>query len=115
MSVSIVQGPGLDMDAILQGGDQFMARLKQFQESKQAAEHALNDLNLGNGAAAAKDEAYRQLELAKQEAANIRNAAMADASRVRDSVKRMEGRDRKRRESRKSAGGKPCRSGEAKA
>jgi hypothetical protein len=83
--VSITSGAP-DLDAIISGGAEFVARLKTFQEQKAAAENAINDLHLGNGARAALDEASRHLESAKQEASDIRNAAAADARKVRDSV-----------------------------
>jgi hypothetical protein len=83
--VSVTSGAP-DLDAIVAGGQPFVDRIAQFQANKQAAEEAYSRLGIGQNAVALRDEAARLVEQAREEAAGIKNAAIADAAKTRDSV-----------------------------
>jgi hypothetical protein len=80
MGMSIDQGSNVDLQAILAGGADFMDRLERFNSAKQAADAAVANLNLGKAALEARDEASRQLDAAKEEAAAIKQQAVANAT-----------------------------------
>lgn len=74
MSVSIVQGPGLDMDAIVAGGPDLIRRMTDFKEQRDAAVQALADLQLGRQVTEARDELARdRAAFEAQKAADIAN------------------------------------------
>ena len=60
MSVSVTEG-NANLDAIMAGGDEFLARLQTFREAKANHDRAFADLGLGRDAKAALDEAQRVL------------------------------------------------------
>jgi hypothetical protein len=82
MGVSIVEGGNnnADLNAILQGGQQFMDRLAQHQAAKQAADEAYSKLGIGQNAAAEMDRAARMVGEAKAEADAIRQQELEKAT-----------------------------------
>lgn len=68
-----------DLEAIYQGGDFFLDRMKAMADARDAAKKALDALNLGNDIAAARTQAQALLDAA--------TAATADAAQVVDDAK----------------------------
>ena len=68
MSVSAGSG-GLDLDTIVSGGAAFVQRLAEFQIAAAAYKKSLDDLNLGQSAQQAYDEAQALLAQARRSAA----------------------------------------------
>jgi hypothetical protein len=91
MTVSVTEGhSNVDLDAIVAGGDAFMARVKTLQQEKAAHGAALKALNIGNdavaamrGAQAREQQAIKLVEEAKLEAEAIMAAATARAEKLR--------------------------------
>jgi hypothetical protein len=65
--VSITSGPGIDIDAVVSGGPEFIQRMSDFKSAKEAFEKSLADLALGKQAREALDEASRIRDQAKAE------------------------------------------------
>jgi hypothetical protein len=86
MGMSLDQGPNVDLQAILAGGADFMKRLQDWNTAKEEHERALADLNLGQSARGAMDEASRQLEAAKAQAADIEAQSIAKATAQQKSL-----------------------------
>jgi cell division septum initiation protein DivIVA len=87
MSVSITSGNNADLSAIISGGDEFLKRVKTYQEAKKKAEEAQEKLNLGKDVvkamadAQAKEQAATDaLREAKEQAAKIIEEANKAAS-----------------------------------
>jgi hypothetical protein len=80
--VSITSGGnnGFDAPAILAGGAEFLARLQEFTDRKNAADAAYARLGIGENVAAEMDKAARMTSDAKAEADSIVNQAMQDAA-----------------------------------
>jgi hypothetical protein len=75
-------GEGLDLNAVVQGGEPFVKRVRDFQAAATAYQKALDDLNLGKSAVEANNAAHRLLNEAKakraEDLANLEKE-MADA------------------------------------
>lgn len=98
--VSISEGGNIDLDAIIQGGDAFLERIKAIKVAKDEFNQAFENLNLGKSAAAAladaqttvanavtsadeiKAEAEKLLADARNEAASIVPAAQTEADQI---------------------------------
>jgi len=63
--MSVSSGP-TELDTIAAGGENFLARMREFQSAKSQAESALNDLALGRSVKAAWDEAASKAKEAEQ-------------------------------------------------
>ena len=90
MSVSAGSG-GLDLDTIVSGGAAFVQRLAEFQIAAAAYKKSLDDLNLGQSAQRAYDEAQALLAQAKakiQAAEGEAERTVADARRRADKFDR---------------------------
>jgi hypothetical protein len=87
--VSITSGAP-DLDAIIAGGADFMARMQSFKEARDAAQQSLADLNLGKDARAAHDEAQRVLGEAKAKRDADLSALLVEITNTRASVKDWE-------------------------
>jgi hypothetical protein len=85
--VSITSGsPGVDLDAIIRGGDEYMKRVAEFRAAQQAAEDARTRLGIANNVLELRDQASRHLSEAQQQADAIKNQALQDASRAQKSL-----------------------------
>jgi hypothetical protein len=68
MGVSIDQGSNVDLSTIAAGGAEFVKRLQDFTDRKNAADAAYERLGIGKDAAAEQDKAARMVSEAKVEA-----------------------------------------------
>jgi hypothetical protein len=85
--VSITSGsPGVDLDAIIRGGDSYMQRVKEFREAQQAAEDARSNLGIARNVVELRDQASRHLSEAQQQAEQIKDQALQDAARAQKSL-----------------------------
>jgi hypothetical protein len=80
MGMSIDQGPNVDLNLVLQGGQAFLDRVQQFKDAQDAAEQARANLGIGKEVVALRDEAARLVSQAKEEAEGIKNAALTKAA-----------------------------------
>jgi hypothetical protein len=81
--VSISEGgSGLDVAAVLKGGDEFMKRLQAFKDAKDAADQAYQRLGVGTNAAAEMDKAARMVSEAKLEADAVSAQALEKATKT---------------------------------
>jgi hypothetical protein len=80
VSITSGGGGGYDASAILTGGKEFLERLQQFTDAKNAADQAYERLGVGKNAAEQMDLAGRMVADAKGEAESIKNQAMQDAA-----------------------------------
>ncbi len=87
--VSIDSHSNIDLDAIVSGGDAFMARVKALQQAKSDASDALDSLSIGRDvveamrdAQAKEAAAMKMVEDAKAEAASIIAVAQAGAAEI---------------------------------
>jgi hypothetical protein len=81
--VSISEGnSGLDVAAVLKGGDEFMRRLQAFQDAKAAHDAAYERLGIGRNAAAEMDKAARMVNEAKAEADKVSAEALEKATKT---------------------------------
>jgi hypothetical protein len=85
--VSILSGGGnVDLDSIIKGGDQYMARVKEFREAQAAAEDAREKLGIAKDVIAMRDHAARAIEQAKEESAALKNNALQEAQRAQTAL-----------------------------
>jgi hypothetical protein len=85
--VSITSGGGsIDTAAVLAGGQQFLDRLRQFEEARVAAETAREQLGIGRDVVALRDQAARHVESAREEAEKIKADALARATKEQKSL-----------------------------
>lgn len=91
MSVSVTEHTNVDLDALVAGGDAFMARVKALQQAKVDHAAALDALNIGRDAVAAMQNAQQReqtalnlIEQAKKDAQDLIAAASADAEKIRN-------------------------------
>ena len=89
MSLSAGTTANTDLDAIVTGGDAFMARLKEFKDAKAESEAALANLRLGTDVVRAMQDvqtreqaALDALATAKEEADKIGTEARAEADSI---------------------------------
>jgi colicin import membrane protein len=81
--VSITEGgSGLDVATVLSGGPEFMARLQQWKEAKDAHDAAYERLGIGTNAAAEQDRAARMVNEAKAEADKVSAEALEKAAKT---------------------------------
>lgn len=91
MGVSINEGGGnVDLDAIVAGGDAFLARIKTLKEAKEDADASLAALKLGTDLAAKQREvqeheqaALQKVQDAKSDAATLVEQGRADAAALK--------------------------------
>lgn len=88
--VSISESNNIDLDAIVAGGDDFMARVKTLQQAKSDSAAALDALNIGRDVVAAMQDAQAReaqalklVEQAKADSENVIAAATAQADKIR--------------------------------
>jgi hypothetical protein len=78
--MSIDQGPNVDLNLVLQGGQAFLDRVQQLKDAQAGAEQARADLGIGKNVIELRDAASRALSEAQEQAAAIKDEAMQKAA-----------------------------------
>jgi hypothetical protein len=86
VSITESAGGGYDAASILSGGKDFLDRLQQFTDAKNAADQAYERLGLGQDVAAEMNKSALMAANAKIEADGIVNQAMQDAAAKQKSL-----------------------------
>jgi hypothetical protein len=81
--LSVGGNENADMTAIVNGGEPFLNRLKQYQDAVSQYNKAYADMNLGKSAVAANNEAARLLGATKEKC----DALIAEANKTADDIK----------------------------
>lgn len=87
--VSVTESTNIDLDAIVAGGDAFMARIKDLQATKAAAETAFSDLKIGKDAAAAFNEAQATRQAATQTLTEANDQAAKTIAEAKDQAAKI--------------------------